>query len=74
MSRWASRLDRLRELIGEGACPACGAGGSGLLRFRMFEEGAPEPAPCAACGSVPLVFSLKLDHPHDLPTESDEGA
>ncbi len=74
MSKWSSRLDRLRELIGGRGCPECGAGGTGPVRFRSTAWGDPEPKPCATCGSEPFVFTLKLDNPNDLPTEWGEGA
>ncbi len=66
MSKWSSRLDRLRELIGGGACPACGAGGQGPVRFRMHEQGDPEPRACELCGAEALVFTLTLDNPNNI--------
>ncbi len=74
MSKWSSRLDRLRELVGGRECASCGAGGTGPVRFRSTAWGDPEPRACGTCGAEPYRFTLRLDSPHDLPTEWPEGA
>ncbi len=62
MGRWSSRLDRIEDRVGGGACPECGAGGQGPRRITMQQPGDPEPRPCGTCGTEPVVFTIAVEY------------
>ncbi len=64
-----SRLDRLEDRLGGGACPECGSGSEGPVTIRSTAWGDPEPRPCPSCGAEPHHFTLTLDSPNDAGAE-----
>ncbi len=66
MSRWTSRLDKLRELIGgRDGCPECGRGSDGPVVVTSTAWGDPKPEPCQVCGAEALVVTFGPGKPND---------
>jgi len=70
MALMEGRLRRLEEDMGGGACPECGAGGTGpVRRFEVHDEqvctvcGGPcrrACPPCPTCGVPPTIISIEV--------------
>ena len=71
MALMEGRLRRLEEDMGGGACPECGAGGSGpVRRFEVHDQedckvcGGPcrgAWTPCPTCGAAPVVINVVVE-------------
>jgi hypothetical protein len=69
-----ARLKKLESVAGDGACPACGAGGPPTFGFIDIDKLQAPPTPCPTCGKLPFVFTLAIgDRPIKTYAGIDDG-